>query len=612
MTATTSTSTSIIEPCEIKFSVDHIHKGAELAFRNHPQHAILVDILSRRYNHHVLLRSNFSSRMVNSFLEALLAYLHSAACPANLRLETFSYLDLENIDLHGYYKTQLVSYLQSFLTQLNKSDKCLLLVVRLHATHSELLHDVFDMLVQHPKCRLIIIGDIESALHEVYFHQHFAAVTLDHPNEADVTALLKQHRAEMEEFHQVIIPDDILAHAYNLAGRYLSTHHVLEKALLLLDSSAARIAASEFKENNAQFKPVLTSAAIAQVLSGWTQIPAALLQSSKFKLGDFSVGLEQRVFGQEAAISIICHELQQSIVRTQASTGPFCSFLFAGPEHAGKKTTAVALAEQMFKHLNTLYFAQLASAQTHSIADVKLQRYQDRHRIPFSEVIEQTPYAVIVFENVEQAAPAILEELYEILSTGYLYADQRNPLNLHQAIIILSTTLGSRKMLELAKAQPQDEDNNNVDLLQLIMTEQQRGANSKVGLLPHELAQEITPSLTERLPPLLCKYTHVVPFMPLNKVAAESVIKLKMNSLSLQLKSRYKIELNCAAEVTQHLAREAITVSMDKALKQMYFIVEQAVLNQIDNPNRSNQLYLQLNETGRLLRCDWVSNAAMG
>jgi ATP-dependent Clp protease ATP-binding subunit ClpA len=142
------------------------------------------------------------------------------------------------------------------------------------------------------------------------------------------------------------------------------------------------------------------------------------------------------------------------------------------------------------------------------------------------------------------------------------------------------------------------------------MSEQQREHQASASLSPHEFAQEILPTLTERLPPLLCKHVHVVPFVPLHTTAAENIIKVKIRSLARQLESRYKIELNCAPEITLHLAREALASSMDKALKQLYFAVEQAVLHQIDNPNRANQLYLQLNETGRLLRCDWISNAA--
>jgi len=127
---------------------------------------------------------------------------------------------------------------------------------------------------------------------------------------------------------------------------------------------------------------------------------------------------------------------------------------------------------------------------------------------------------------------------------------------------------------------------------------------------PYEISQDILPEITSSLPALLCKHVHIVPFMPLNKQASEHIIRLKLKSVGKQLETRYKIELGYAPEVIRFLTREAMA-SMDKAIKQLYFSIEQAVLSQLDNPARSNQLFLQLNETGRILKCDWLASTAM-
>ncbi len=82
------------------------------------------------------------------------------------------------------------------------------------------------------------------------------------------------------------------------------------------------------------------------------------------------------------------------------------------------------------------------------------------------------------------------------------------------------------------------------------------------------------------------------------------------------LDSCYGVELAYAPEVVRYLANEIRKreesdnkpVDKDKALKQLYFVVEQAILNQSDNRNRTNQLFLQLNETGQMLCCDWTGH----
>jgi hypothetical protein len=107
----------------------------------------------------------------------------------------------------------------------------------------------------------------------------------------------------------------------------------------------------------------------------------------------------------------------------------------------------------------------------------------------------------------------------------------------------------------------------------------------------------------------------VIPFIPLNRIAIEKVLRLKLRHLGNTLESRYGIELSYAPEVLRFLTHEIIkkqesdnqSIDVDKALNHLYFSVEQAILSQADNKNRPNQLFLQLNETGQLIRCDWLA-----
>jgi ATP-dependent Clp protease ATP-binding subunit ClpA len=112
----------------------------------------------------------------------------------------------------------------------------------------------------------------------------------------------------------------------------------------------------------------------------------------------------------------------------------------------------------------------------------------------------------------------------------------------------------------------------------------------------------------------LCQHFHLVPFLPLNKKAIEKIIRLKLKILGKQLNARYEVELGYAPEVIRYLTNEVLikwdsshqSINPSKALKQLYFCIEQTILNQSNDKNFSNQLFLQLNETGTLLRCDWL------
>lgn len=602
-------------------------KGAIMPFKDHPQFPVLVDILSRKNHHHALLSADFPSGMQTIFFEALLQHLASDHIPYHLRDAELICLNLENALFTELKQLSIEKDFDVLRDSLKASDKYLLIAL----TRTEIflkepkkaderfLRRQIETLLAHPRCRLLLITQPKDFSQYSHLEDQFVSLQIKGPSATDTMTVLKQQRLELEHFHHVLIPEELLSQALLLAERYLSTSHTLEKTLQLLDSSAARAGASETNDHVNPFKPVLTTAILLNVLSDWTQIPASHLQINQFKHSDFTQGLYQRVFGQDTAVTILGHELLQAQAQLQQKTGPFSSFLFAGPAHSGKKTTTLALAEQLFKQLNVLYFAQPAlSHQT--LADIKLQRCLDKQFLPMIDVIKQTPYAVILFENVEKLSTTLIEGLQEILSTGYLHDTHGNQYNFKQSIIILSTTVGSTSLAEFAESFIPDEDIYTMDLMQLVMSDQKQDTPRDTH---HHSAQEIIekimPDITETFSLSLCQHLHLVPFLPLNKTAIEKIMRLKLKILGKQLNDRYGIDLGYAPEVIRYLTSEVLakkesdnqTINPDKALKQLYFCVEQAILNQADSNNRSNQLFLQLNETGHLLRCDWLAQAAV-
>jgi len=107
----------------------------------------------------------------------------------------------------------------------------------------------------------------------------------------------------------------------------------------------------------------------------------------------------------------------------------------------------------------------------------------------------------------------------------------------------------------------------------------------------------------------------IIPFLPLNQSAIENILRIKLKQLGKVLDTRYGIELGYAPEVIRYLSHDILTrqkfepllLDISNTLKKLYFAVEQAILHQADNKNRPNQLFLQLNETGQVIRCHWLA-----
>ena len=603
------------------YSPHHTRKNAVIPFKEHPQFPILVDILIRKYHHHALLAADFPMGMIPTFLEAFLQYLTQESVPHQLRNIELIPLDIETKikqktlekDFHGLREIldNTDKYLLIVLTHID------VLIKRSHQSDDHtFLRRQLETLLTHPKCRFLLVTNGKDYKKDAYFDDHFTSLHLSGPTEIDVMTILKQQREELESYHKVVIPEELLEQAYALSERFLSTNHTLEKTLLLLDSGAARAALLERLETNNQFKPILTSSVLTQVLAGWTHIPATQLSLNKFKLTEFIQGMQQKVFGQDAAITVIGHDLQQVQAQLHPSMGPFCSLLFVGAPHTGKETMALALVEQLFKQLDMLYLVQQPSPMVNTLTDIKIKRLVDNRYFALKDIIQQTPYAVIMFENIDQANTMMLEGIQEILTTGFSHDDHGNQFNFRQSIIILSTTAGSERLADFAKTLIVEDDIPAIDLMQLVMSEQKHEPMSEGHIYsPQELTDKVITHIAPYLPQSLYQNATLVPFMPLNKHAIEKIIRLKLKLLAKQLDNRYGIELAYAPEITRYLAQEVLmkyvnekqTVDIEKSLRQLYFSIEQAILSQADNKNRPNQLFLQLNETGQVLRCDWLA-----
>lgn len=584
-----------------------IARHPSIPFIEHPQFLYLTDVIARKSNNHTILQSGFSSIFYPFFVNALALQLTHNHIPAYLRHADVIYFDLHNLPVTSF------SNLIPDRTQQQKPR-----VIAIANASTSFIEQCLQPSLSRSSDRFILFIRPDQKREFSIFKSDFNFIELAAPTDKDKLAVLKEKRAELEKFHHATIADTLLVESYQLAERYLSANHALDKAIQLLDSAAARVSASESTDKTGTNKPTVSSDVLIHVLATWTQIPASHLQLNKFKLSEFTQGMRQKIFGQDVAVTIFGHALQQAHAKLHQNLGPFCSFLLAGPEHSGKKSTALALTEQLFKQSNILYFAQPFSHDLKSIMDIKLQRCHDKHYATLKDVIREIPYAVIFFNHVDLASPTVVDNLHQMFATGHLHDEDGNDYNFRQSIIILSTTLGAEYLSDITRLFDATESDEPVDLMQLIMHEQrQTSASQELRYSPQELVDGLMPIITPFLPESISQHLHVAPFLPLDKSAIEKIIHLKLKILDRQLEVRHGIELTYAHEVVRHLAREVIgkhdpdenPIDIDKTLRQLYFVIEHAIFSQAENPDRPTQLILQLNETGQLLRCDWLASA---
>lgn len=597
-----STYESFLQEFGTLYTLSHIKQSSDLPFHQHHQLPQLLDIMLRQFHHHVCLHIDFSEEWQPWFFESLLWHIaHDATATA-----------LHHADLLFVHPSQL-SYLaehqQALLTKIDNYAKPLLIATTQPTNPEQFIRDL-QLLINHTRVRFLIIDQQAPFMPK----QLFSYLQLNELSEKETTAILKIKRQALEQHHHVLIPDELLTEAYSLAMRYLNPDRALENALLLLDTSAARTNADERIEQHHQFKPVLTSTAILTVLSSWTRIPSTHLHDTQFKLHEFIEEMQSHIFGQDTAINLLAHELLQTPITLQPAHRPLSSFLFAGSAHCGKKSMVRAMTETLFKQTAHLYFTLPLSASTTTLTQVKMQSDVDKKQCYLlTDIIAKTPYAVLVFDNIERASLSLLQQLEEILATGFWRNAEGTHCNFTQATLIFTTTLGTACLLRFSKSDIAPRKEKNMDLMQFLSNEPTEASRSSSLLSPQTLIDAITPELAAHLPTTFYLHIPVIPFLSLNAAAIEKILRIKLIELNQQLHELHGIELHHAPEVIRYLANEVLNrqetiahvLDINKTLKHLYFCVEQSILHHPEN-KQSQQLFLQLNETGKLLRCDWL------
>ena len=576
-----------------------------LPFNNHAQFPLIVDMLNRKFNHHVICVGGISERLQLVFIESFLQHLDKTN--GFLPTKKIKFIYFFGLDhAYAFDKEKLVQEFDAFCQHLKTAKQYFFLCFDnasfLNPTSSaeKLWLQKFAPLFDHPRCRVIVFNQQHPHESEVVTNK-MAIISLLPPNESEQLNILKWFRITLETEHQLLIPEDLLWQAYALSQRYLCAEDPLSNAVLLLDSSAGRMRQQQ-KMPDPKQQMVLTRSILQEVLSTMIQIPHHLLSLTNFDYQGFVDEMSHKIFGQEMALSVISQSLRKGYALMQTKHGPYQTFLFVGPKHVGKKTTAITLVEQLFQQTHMFY--KVSATEMHdSLLNIFIRNDEAHRAAPLKTIIVQKPYAVFLIEHCDRLPTRIVVELAEICSTGFLADKNGDIIDFRQAILILHMDGSFEGLTEPDEITQSDE----LDLMDFILKEQSV-AHKVVPITPQNIIHEMMPTLEKILPVNFYQHAQIVPFVSLKETSLLNIMRLKLKNISRQLDARYHIELHYAAEVIPFLAHQAAMQpagNWSHVFTQLHGCLEQALASQLQYKQRPNQLFLQLNETGQILRCHW-------
>ncbi|MCU0284140.1 MAG: ATP-dependent chaperone ClpB [Candidatus Nanopelagicales bacterium] len=272
---------------------------------------------------------------------------------------------------------------------------------------------------------------------------------------AGLRARWEQEKAGLDRVGELKIRIDELRMAADRAqreGDFETAARLLYGDLPALEQQLEAVA-EEANSRSAMVREEVGPDDVAEVVAAWTGIPAGrLLEGETTKLLRMEDELGARVVGQAAAVRAVSDAVRRARAGIADPNRPTGSFLFLGPTGVGKTELAKALAEFLFDDERAITRIDMSEyGEKHSVARLVgappgYIGYEEGGQL--TETVRRRPYTVVLLDEVEKAHPEVFDVLLQVLDDGRLTDGQGRTVDFRNAILILTSNLGSQALID--------------------------------------------------------------------------------------------------------------------------------------------------------------------
>lgn len=286
-------------------------------------------------------------------------------------------------------------------------------------------------------------------IHDQALERRMQPVLVSEPSEENTLKILSGVKETYEKHHGVIFEDEAIRQAVILSLRYLPDRRLPDKALDLLDEAASRVKI----KTGVGLSPKVGPEEIAEVLSLWTGIPIQKLsQNEKAKLLGLEASLKSKVIAQDEAVKKVSETIRVSRVGLGNPKRPIGVFLFLGPTGVGKTELAKALADAIYGNPEAMIRLDMSEYKEPHTASKLIGSppgyvgYEEEGQL--TRAVRAKPYSLILLDEIEKAHAEVLDLFLQVFDDGRLTDAKGRTVYFNNSLIIMTSNLGSRQILE--------------------------------------------------------------------------------------------------------------------------------------------------------------------